>query len=66
MLFAFGALFFSALPGAFTSLGLSRELPVYQFIGAFRLHFAFAANVFLVFLFLHCGQWFVARRKAPR
>jgi hypothetical protein len=31
-------------------------------IGQFRLHFAFAANVFSVLLLLHCAQWFVSRR----
>jgi hypothetical protein len=37
MFFAFGALFFSALPGAFTTLDHSRDLPLNQFIGAFSL-----------------------------
>jgi len=62
MFFAFGALFFWALPGAFHTLGLSRSLPLNEIIGAFWLHFAFAANVFFVLLLLHCVQWFVSRR----
>lgn len=62
MFFAFGALFFSALPGAFRTLDHSRYLPLNSIIGAFVLHFAFAANVFFVFLLLHCVQWFVSRR----
>jgi len=62
MFFAFGALFFSALPGAFQTIGLSRSLPLNDIIGHFSLHFAFAANVFIVFLFLHCVQWFVSSR----
>jgi len=60
--FAFGALFFWALPGAFNTLDHSRSLPLNSIVGAFRLHFAFAANVFLVLLLLHCVQWFVSRR----
>jgi hypothetical protein len=59
---AFSALFFSALPGAFTTIGLSRSLALNEIIGAFRLHFAFAANVCFVLLLLHCVQWSVSRR----
>ena len=62
MFFAFGALFFWALPGAFNTLDHSRSLNLTSIIGAFRLHFAFAANVFFVCLLLHCVQWFVSRR----
>jgi hypothetical protein len=63
MFFAFGALFFWALPGAFNTLG---SLPLNEIIGAFALHFAFAANVFLVLLLLQCVQWFVSRRVHGR
>jgi hypothetical protein len=62
MFFAFGALFFWALPGAFRTLDLSRSLGMNHIIGAFGVHFAFAANVFFVLLLLHCVQWFVSRR----
>ena len=62
MSFAFGALFFWALPGAFDTLDHSRSLPLNSIIGAFRLHFAFAAHVFFVLLLLHCVQWFVSTR----
>jgi hypothetical protein len=62
MLFAFGTLFFAALPGAFNTLGDSKSLPLMEIMGAFCLHFAFAANVFFVLLFLHCAQWYVSRR----
>ena len=62
MFFAFGALFFWSLPGAFNTPGLSRGYPINEYIGSFRLHFVFAANVFSVLLFLHCIQWFVSRR----
>jgi hypothetical protein len=37
-------------------------LPLNSIIGAFRLHFAFAAHVFFVLLLLHCVQWFVSTR----
>jgi hypothetical protein len=62
MSFAFGALFFWALPAAFNTLDHSRSLPMNSIIGAFRLHFAFAADVFFVLLLVHCVQWFVSRR----
>jgi hypothetical protein len=62
MFFSFGALFFSALPSAFNTLGLSKALPLNEIIGSFRLHLVYAANVFLVLLILHCTQWFVSRR----
>jgi len=62
MCFAFGALFFWALPGAFQTFGLSRSLPLNLIIGNFSTHFAFASNVFFVLLLLHCIQWFVSRR----
>jgi hypothetical protein len=62
MFFAFGALFFWVLPEAFNVQGLSRSLPLTEIIGAFALHFAFAANVFFVLLLLHCVQWFASRR----
>ena len=64
MFFAFGALFFWALPGAFSTIDNSRSLPLYSIMGALGLHFAFAANVFSVLLVLHCVQWFVSRRVA--
>jgi hypothetical protein len=62
MFFAFGALFFWALPSAFSTIGLSRNPPLNEIIGAFATHFAFAANVFFVLWLLHCVQWFVSRR----
>ena len=62
LVFTFGAVFFSALPGAFQTIGLSRSPPLLEIIGAFSLHFAFAANVFFVLLLLHCVQWYVSRR----
>ncbi len=65
MFLAFGALFFWSLPGAFNTLALSRGYPVSEYIGAFRLHFVFAANVFSILLMLHCIKWFVSRRVLP-
>jgi hypothetical protein len=62
MFFAFGALFFWALPGAFNTIDNSRSLPWNSIMGNLGLHFAVAANVFLVLLLLHCVQWFVSRR----
>ena len=60
--FTFGTIFFSALPGAFETFGLSRSTLLGQITGALSVNFAFAANVFFVLLFLHCVQWFVSRR----
>jgi hypothetical protein len=62
MFFAFGALFFWALPEAFNSIDNTHSLPWGSIMGALGLHFAFAANVFLTLLLLHCVQWFVSRR----
>jgi hypothetical protein len=62
MFFAFGALFFWTLPDAFSTISDGIGYPIHEYIGRFRLHFAFAANVFFVFLLLHCVQWFLSRR----
>jgi hypothetical protein len=62
MFFAFGALFFWALPGALNTFGDSRVSPLNGIILQFVTDFTFAANVFFVFLLLHCVQWFVSRR----
>jgi hypothetical protein len=63
MFFAFGALFFWALPGAFYhTIADGRGWPLTEIILNFVTHFAFAANVFFVFLLLHCVQWFVSKR----
>jgi hypothetical protein len=44
LFFAFSALFFWALPGAFQTISLSRSLPLNEIIGTFSVHFAFAAK----------------------
>lgn len=62
MFFAFGALFFWTLPSSFVTLGHSRSPYLIEVIGAFAAHCAFAANVFFVFLALHCVQWLASRR----
>ena len=54
--------FFFTLPPAFTVFGASR-IPGVNFIFAnLARDFIFAANVFLVLLFLHGVQWFVSAR----
>lgn len=65
MFFVFGALFFVALPTAFDTLALSKW-PQIEYVGNFRLHFAFAANVFFVLLLLHCVQWAISSRLNAR
>ena len=62
MFFTFGALFFSSLPGAFNTIGLSNTPPWKEIIGSLALQFAFAANVFVVLLVLHVVQWLLSRR----
>lgn len=62
--YLFGLVFFLDLPTATWTLGDSRELPTLQILGQFLTQFAFAANVFFVFLVLHCCHWFVSARVA--
>ena len=62
LFFAFGALFFWSLPGAFNTIGDGKGYPINEYIGSFRLHFVYAANVFSVLLLLHFIQWFASRR----
>jgi hypothetical protein len=60
--YLFGFIFFLTLPFAFMTLGASK-VPGWMFIFEnLGYHFAFAANVFFVFLVLHSVQWFVSAR----
>ena len=60
--YLFGLVLFLGLQGAYFVLGLSGTPVVSIIVENFVLHFAFAANVFLVFLILHLIQWFVSSR----
>ena len=60
--YLFGFVLFLGLQGAYFVLGLSSIPIVSIIIENFVLYFAFAANVFLVFLILHLVQWFVSDR----
>ena len=58
----FGLVFFLTLPFAFMTLGDSKVpgwVSIFQNLG---FDFAFAANVFFVFLVLHSVQWFISAR----
>lgn len=58
--YLFGLVLFLGLQGAYEVIGLSK-FPVESIIvEKFVLYFAFAANVFLVFLILHLVRWFVS------
>jgi hypothetical protein len=60
--YLFGFVLFLGLQGAYFVLGLSSIPIVSIIVENFVLYFAFAANVFLVFLILHLVQWFVSGR----
>ena len=58
----FGFIFFLALPFAFITLANSSTpgwMYIFENLG---FNFAFAANIFFVFLVLHSVQWFVSSR----
>ena len=59
--YLFGFVFFLGLHSAFITLG-DGKLPVGALIlRNLVVYFAFAGNVFFVFLVLHSVQWFVSR-----
>jgi len=60
--YLFGFVFFLTLPGATFVSELSRTPTAMLILRNFLMHFAFAANVFFVFLVLHSLQWFVSAR----
>jgi hypothetical protein len=60
--FLFGFVLFLALPLAFIVLGDSKTPTFTYVVENFSIFFAFASNVFFVFLVLHCVQWFVSGR----
>jgi uncharacterized membrane protein len=63
MFWAFGVVFFWGLQDLPHYLGHGGSALVgIQLLGSFMLHFAFAWNVFVVFLVLHLVRWFVSSR----
>jgi hypothetical protein len=60
--YLFGLVLFLGLQWAYFVLGFSSIPIVSTIVENFVLYFAFAANVFLVFLILHLVQWFVSAR----
>jgi hypothetical protein len=60
--YLFGLVFFFTLPSAFNSF-VNSHIPAGNIaLRNFGVDFIFAANVFLVLLFLHGVQWFAAAR----
>jgi|SRR5215470_18115247 len=55
-------LLFVGLQNAPKTLGLSHTALFDEILRNFELHFIFAANVLLIFLFLHLLQWLVSWR----
>jgi hypothetical protein len=59
--FLFGVIFFLQIPAAFI-LGDSEAFPLSGILQDLFIYFAFAVEVFFVFLFLHSAHWFVSAR----
>ncbi|HET9183885.1 MAG TPA: hypothetical protein VFP59_17275 [Candidatus Angelobacter sp.] len=57
-----GFALFVCLHFAYMALGESRMAMGWMIVENFQIHFAFAANAFLVLLFIQCIQWFVTNR----
>jgi hypothetical protein len=60
--YLFGFLFFVGLQNAFIAVGDGTGFPADQILRNFAVHFAYAANMFLVFLILHLIQWIASSR----
>jgi hypothetical protein len=60
--YLFGIVLFLGLQFAHWVIGDGPRPIAYQIINHYLLHFAFAANVFVIFLFLHCMHWIGSAR----
>ncbi len=60
--YLFGLALFVGLQSAGFTIDSSRTPPGWFVLRDFQIYFAFAANVFSVFLILHLVQWFVSGR----
>jgi hypothetical protein len=60
--YLFGFIFFLTLPWACITLGDGKVPGWTSIFGNLGFNFAFAANIFFVFLVLHSVQWFVSAR----
>jgi hypothetical protein len=60
--YLFGLVFFLALPLATNILGDSKIPMGFLVLNNFVMYFAFAANVFFVFIVLHSVQWLASGR----
>jgi hypothetical protein len=57
-----GFAIFAGFQFAYCTIGKSSETLVWIVVKNLLLHFAFAANVFLILLVLHVVQWFIANQ----
>jgi hypothetical protein len=64
--YLFGLVLFVGLQSAYFTIDSSRTPAAWVVLQNFVIYFAFAANVFLVFLILHLVQWFVSGRVDAR
>lgn len=60
--YLFGFVLFLGLQNVGFWLGDGKEPGAYYLLRNCILHFAFAANVFFIFLVVHCVQWVTCRR----
>ena len=72
-LYLFGTVLFLGLQASYFTIGDGKAPVGWSILRGFETHFAFAANVFFVFLLLHIGGWFIsysvgklALQTAPR
>lgn len=60
--YLFGFVLFTSLQWAYITIGDSRTPGAWLVLENLGVCFAFAANVFFLFLFLHLVQWFISGR----
>jgi hypothetical protein len=62
--YLFGFVLFFGLQSAYITIELSNTPVGWLVLRNFQIYFAFAANVFFVFLIIHFVQWFASGRVA--
>ena len=58
--FLFGVVLFESLQWAYVTIDNSKTPVGFLILKNFLPHFAFAFNVFFIFLILHVAEWFVS------
>jgi di/tricarboxylate transporter len=64
--YLFGGVLFVGFQWAYVTAATSHEKGEWFVLENFVVYFAFAANVFFVFLIIHCVQWFVSSKVDER